>query len=57
MLLEEWNIDDAKEVWHEEGREDEKIDIARNALAEGLTPEIIQKITGLSEEDIKELEK
>jgi SOS response regulatory protein OraA/RecX len=22
MLLEEWNIDDAKEVWYEEGLED-----------------------------------
>ena len=67
MLLEEWNIEDAKVVWREEGREDgleeglvkginkSKIEIARNALAEGFTPEIVQKITGLSEETIIKL--
>ena len=65
MLLEEWNIEDAKVVWREEGLEEGlekglnkgKIEIARNALAEGFTHEVVQKITGLSEETIKELGK
>ena len=65
MLLEEWNMEDAKEVWQEEAREDGlkeglnkgKIEIAQNALAEGLAPEIIQKITGLDLEAIKKLPK
>ena len=33
----------------------EKHTIARNALAEGLTPEFVQKITGLSLEEIAKL--
>ncbi|MCL2441650.1 MAG: PD-(D/E)XK nuclease family transposase, partial [Treponema sp.] len=33
----------------------EKLSIARNALAEGLTPEFIQKITGLSLDEIAKL--
>ena len=81
MILEEWNIDDAREVWREEAREEgleeglEKghkkghkegleeghkegqeiaiLNIARNALAEGATPEFVQKITGLDPEAIK----
>ena len=44
-----------REEGREEGKEKEKIEIARNALAEGLAPEIVSKITGLSEETIKEL--
>ena len=59
MLLEEWNMDDAKEVWkeewYEEGRKEEKKEIARNALAEGSTPEYVQKITGLDMETIQSL--
>ena len=63
MLLTNWNWDDAKEVWQEEafiegreeGREEERKMIARNALAEGLTVEFIQKITGLGFETIETL--
>jgi len=59
MILEEWNIDDAKEVWQEEAREDgqaiEKVNIARNALAKGLPIEMIHEITGLDLETIKGL--
>jgi predicted transposase/invertase (TIGR01784 family) len=43
-----------REAW-EEGREDEKLIIAKSMLAEGLTPEFIHKITGLSPEKIEEL--
>jgi predicted transposase/invertase (TIGR01784 family) len=39
-----------------EGRIDEKLEIARNLLAEGSTPEFVQKITGLDFETIARLE-
>jgi len=38
-----------------EGLNKGKIEIARNALQEGFTPEIVQKITGLSDETIIKL--
>jgi len=62
MLLTDWNLEDAKKVWYEDGLEDgreegrkEKLEIARNALAEGSTPEFVQKITGLGIETIRKL--
>jgi len=63
MLLTEWNLEDAKKVWYEdgledgreEGREEKELEIARNALAEGSTPEFVQKITGLDIEIIRKL--
>jgi len=63
MLYTEWNWDDALAVRWKEGHEDgwneaskhEKTEIARNALAEGSTPEYVQKITGLSLEEITKL--
>jgi len=41
---------------HEEGRADEKLNIARNALAKGLAPEIVRDITGLSLDEIEKLQ-
>ena len=71
MLMTEWNWDDAMAVRYEEGLEDGlekgmekgreeglaegREEIARNALAEGVSMEIIQKITGLDIETIKNL--
>jgi len=63
MILTEWNTEDAiafaKEEGRGEGREEgeEKasIKIARNLLAEGSTPDFVQKITGLSLEEIGKL--
>jgi len=63
MLLTEWDWDTAKEVWQEEareeglfqGREERGEEIARNALAEGLSVDFVQKITGLSLETIQRL--
>jgi predicted transposase/invertase (TIGR01784 family) len=59
MLMTEWNWDDAKEVWFEEGREEglktAKKEDARNALAKGFTPEIISEITGLDVETVRQL--
>jgi predicted transposase/invertase (TIGR01784 family) len=55
MLYTEWNMDDALAVRYEEGREEEKLEIARNLLAEGSTLEFVQKITGLDIETIENL--
>jgi len=61
MLYTEFNIDEAKEVWQEEAvekaREDFSMEIARKALAKGLTPEFIQEIIGLDLETIQGLSK
>jgi len=60
FLTAEWNLDDAKQVWYEEGMEKGlekgREEIARNALAEGLSMEIVQKITGLDIDTIKSLQ-
>ena len=59
MLTTEWNLEDALAVRFEEGMEigmERGIeDVARNALAEGATPEFVQKITGLDIETVKKL--
>jgi len=47
MLLTEWNLEEAKVAWHEEGREKTQEEIARNALVEGFPLETVQKITDL----------
>jgi len=64
MLMTEWNWDDALAVRFEEGKEEgmEKgkeyglEQAARNALAEGLPVEFVQKITGLDMGTIKSLQ-
>jgi hypothetical protein len=63
MLITEWNTEDAKVVWREEGLEEglekgqekKAMEIARNALAKGLSIEVIHDITGLDLETIKRL--
>jgi predicted transposase/invertase (TIGR01784 family) len=71
MILTEWNTEDAIAFAREEGREEgrdeglikgleqgkkkEKLEIAMNLLAEGVTQEFAQKITGLDLEIIQEL--
>ena len=41
----------------EEGRKEERIAIAKNALANGLTIETIHKLTGLDIDNIRKLDK
>jgi hypothetical protein len=63
MLFTEFNMDDAKEIWREEGFEDgmekgiekgvEKA--ARAALAKGISVSDVADITGLDEETVKNL--
>jgi hypothetical protein len=67
MLFTEWNWDDALAVRFEEGREEGREEgleqglekgreeIARNALAKGLSPDIIGEITGLDSETIRNI--
>jgi hypothetical protein len=71
MLLGEWKIDEAKEVWKEEGweegrKEGEKrgekrgaqrkaLETAKNFLGMGLNPEQVAKGTGLDMETVKKL--
>ena len=55
MLMTEWNWDDALAVRFAEGREDERVEIAKNALIEGASVEFINKITGLDIERILSL--
>ena len=57
MLHTEFNIEEAKEVWQEEAREENSIEIAQKALAKGSTPEFVQEITGLDPEIIQGLGK
>jgi predicted transposase/invertase (TIGR01784 family) len=55
MLITEWNWDDAKEVWQEEARTEEKFTIARKMKEMGDPLEKIQTITGLSTETIEHI--
>jgi predicted transposase/invertase (TIGR01784 family) len=66
MLFTEWNWDDALAVRFEEGLEEGlekgreemekgREEIARNALAKGLSPDIIREITGLDIETIRNI--
>ena len=55
MILNEWNTEDAIAFARKEEREESHKEIAMNALAEGATPEFVQKITGLDLETIQTL--
>ena len=67
MILTEWNTEDAVAFARNEGREEgieigqekalmvRNIEIARNLLAKGSTPEFVSEITGLSLEEIAKL--
>ena len=56
MLMTEWNLDDALEVRFEEGRETEREELAKKALAEGASIEFVKKITGFDDETIRRLQ-
>ena len=61
MLALEWNLDDAKQAWFEDGleqgREQGIESVAINMLRSGMAAETIQEFTRLSFERIKELAK
>jgi predicted transposase/invertase (TIGR01784 family) len=51
----ERGVDQGMKKGRKEGRKEEKIDVARNALSEGLPVDMIKKITGLDEKAITAL--
>jgi predicted transposase/invertase (TIGR01784 family) len=55
MLYTEFNMEDAKSVWLEEGMEKGISQTARAMLAEGMSLDLIAKITGLSKDEIANL--
>ena len=48
-------IEYAKEIAHEEGREERNMEVAINLLQLGTTCEIVSKATGLSMEEVAKL--
>ena len=57
MLDLQWNFEDAKKAWYDEGRDKERDSIALNMIRKGLSLEDIHEITTLSIDKIKELAK
>jgi hypothetical protein len=55
MLITEWNTAEYGEVQREEGREEEREEIARNMKANNVPAGEISKYTGLSGQRIEEL--
>jgi predicted transposase/invertase (TIGR01784 family) len=59
--MNEWNWDDALQVQREEGkeegREEERVGIAKNALNKGASLDFVQEITGLPIKEIKRIAK
>ena len=63
MLLYDFSVEEIADIRYNEGREDgleqgleqASLQIARNLLSKGSTPEFIQEITGLDQEVIKAL--
>ena len=55
MLVSEWNMETALEVREEEGRMEEKREIARRMKAKGKSVEEIEEMTGLTVDDILRL--
>ena len=52
-----WGYDDGKADGLEEGAKAKEIEIAKNLLKDGISIEVISKNTGLSEEELEELNK
>lgn len=57
MLDFQWNFDDAKKVWFQEGESNKAEKIAINMLRKGLSVNDIRDFTELSIDRIKELAK
>jgi hypothetical protein len=55
MLYTEWNWDDALAVRYEEGREQGREEIAKNALDKGIPIDTVSEITGLDIETINRI--
>jgi len=60
LMRKELELEAAKKAWREEAFEDGLIkgreEVARNALAEGVSIELIKKISGFDEEALKHIQ-
>lgn len=52
-----WGYDDGKEAGLEEGAKAKEIEIAKNFLKDGIPIEVVSRNTGLSEEELEEINK
>ena len=57
MMLTEYDEDFNNKTWYEDGIIKGKLEDAENFLKEGILPETIAKCTGLSLEQVQELQK
>ncbi|MGL9759579.1 MAG: Rpn family recombination-promoting nuclease/putative transposase, partial [Wolbachia sp.] len=48
-------LDDATQKGRQEGRQEEKIEVAKNSLKAGVSIDVIAQITGLSNSEISQL--
>jgi predicted transposase YdaD len=55
MLAREWNLEDALAVRFQEGQQEERKEVARKALAEGISLEVVSEIVGMDIEAIRRL--
>ena len=57
MILTEYDEDFNNKTWYEDGVEDAKLEDAENFLKEGDSPEKVARCTGLSLDQVQELQK
>ena len=57
MILTEYDEDFNNKTWYEDGVEDGKKEAAENFLKEGDSPEKVARCTGLSLDQVQELQK
>jgi hypothetical protein len=57
MLFTEWKLEEAQQVWLEEGRDERNVEIARNMLLDGEPIEKIMRYTRLTAEKIEGLKR
>ena len=55
MIFTEFNLEEAKEVWFEEGMEKGMEKMTRGLLANGVPPDVIAKSSGLSLNYVKSM--
>jgi predicted transposase YdaD len=55
MLAREWNLEDALAVRFREGQQEAQEEIARKALAKGISLEVVSEIVGMDIEAIRRL--
>ena len=56
MILTEYDEDFNNKTWYEDGVEDAKLEAAENFLKEGDSPEKVARCTGLSLEQVQNLQ-